>query len=368
VATPTPCAEPTEAVGCLATIAGGGEGLVEGAPATASSLSEPSSVAVDGAGNLYIANAGIFVGGPAANRVLKVDPQGLLTAFAGTGEVGFSGDVGPATAARLRNPVWVAADGVGNVYIADVNNYRIRKVDRGGVITTFAGTGTPGFSGDGGPATEAEIFAGGPDGPCLVPGGMGFDAEGNLYVADVGAVRRIDPAGTITTVAGTGSPGTSGDGGPATEAEICASDVALDRQGNLYISGGGDVIRRVGPDGVIATVAGGGNKGQGDGIPAAEALLLLAWGLAVDSRGNLFFAEHRDNRIRRIGLDGIITTVAGIFNISSQGRGLFNGESGLATEIHLNEPVSVFIDAHDVLYITDTFNARIRAVHFAAAP
>lgn len=363
LATPTPCTEPTPTVGCLTTIAGGGDELA--GQATSSSLCEPTNVTIDAAGNLYIANAGLFCPGPNGSRILKVDPHGILTVFAGTGEKGFSGDGGPATAALLYIPVWMAADREGNVYVADAYNYRIRKVDRDGVITTFAGTGTPGFSGDGGPAIAAEIFAGGKDAWCDFPGGMDFDAEGNLFVADEGAVRKIDPAGTITTVAGTGRWGNSGDGGPATQAGICASDIALDRVGNLYISGGGEVIRRVDPDGVITTIAGGlNNTSTGDGIPAAKALLLKAWGIAVDSRGQLFLSEHRANRIRKIGLDGLITTVAGVLHPSSGGQGLFNGD-GLATEVQLNESVSVYVDSNDVLYIADTFNGRIRVVHFA---
>jgi serine/threonine-protein kinase len=322
-------------------------------------------VAADAAGNLYIANAGLFVPGPACDRILKVDPQGILTVLAGTGEKGFSGDGGPATAAQLNIPVWMATDREGNVYFADTYNYRIRKVDTNGVISTFAGTGEAGFSGDGGPATAAQIFAGGKDAWCDFPGGMAFDAEGNVFLADEGAVRKIDPAGTISTVAGTGAQGHSGDGGAATEAGICASDVALDGTGNLFISGGGEVIRRVDGDGVITNFAGGfSNTRTADGGPAVSAKLLNPWGIAVDSKGQLFLSEHRANRIRRIGLDGIITTVAGVLHPSSGGTGLFNGD-GLATEVQLNESVSVYVDANDVLYIADTFNGRIRAVHFA---
>jgi hypothetical protein len=365
LATPTPCTEPTTTVGCLTTIAGGGTGLQVGAPATSSELCETTDVAADAAGNLYIANAGLFFSGPACDRILKVDTQGILTVVAGTGEKGFSGDGGPATEAQLNVPVWMAADREGNVYFADTFNYRIRKIDTKGVISTFAGTGEAGFSGDGGPATAAQIFAGGSSNWCDHPGGVAFDADGNLFVADEGAVRKIDRAGLITTVAGTGEFGHSGDGGPATQAGICASDIALDGVGNLYISGGGEVIRRVDPSGVITNYAGGLNYTKtADGGPAATTKLLKPWGIAVDSKGNLFLSEHRANRIRRIGLDGIITTVAGVLNPSSGGQGLFNGD-GLATEVQLNESVSVYVDANDVLYIADTFNGRIRVVHFA---
>jgi hypothetical protein len=367
--TAAPCTEPIGPVGCLTTVAGGGREFKDGGKARSAALCEPSDIAVDGAGNLYIANAGVHCSGPAANRVVKVDPQGILTIFAGTGEVGFSGDGGPAASAQLLHPVWVAVDRAGNVYIADTSNYRIRKVDTAGIITTFAGTGEAGFSGDGGPAAEAQLFAGGQTHWCDIPGGMDFDAEGNLYLADGGAVRKIDATGTITTVAGGERSGYYGDGKPTTEARLCASDVAVDQAGNLYISGGGEVVRRVDRDGVIRTVAGGvGNTDTADGVAANYALLLSPWGVAVDSQGNLFITEHRTSRIRRVGADGLITTVAGILHHSSGGRGLFNGEAGLATEIYLNEPVGLFIDDADVLYIADTFNARIRKVRFAGAP
>jgi hypothetical protein len=129
------------------------------------------------------------------------------------------------------------------------------------------------------------------------------------------------------------------------------------------------VVRRVDREGVISTVAGGaGNESTADGVPANYALLLSPWGVAVDSQGNLFITEHRTSRIRRVGADGLITTVAGILHRSSGGRGLFNGESGPATEVYLNEPVGLFVDDADVLYIADTFNARIRRVRFAATP
>jgi sugar lactone lactonase YvrE len=365
LATPTPCTEPTTTVGCLTTIAGGGTGLQVGAPATSSELCETTDLAADAAGDLYIANAGLFFPGPACDRILKVDTQGILTVFAGTGEKGFSGDGGPATAAQLNIPVWMAADREGNVYFADTFNYRVRKVDTKGIISTFAGTGEAGFTGDGGPATAAQLFAGGSSNWCDHPGGMAFDADGNLFLADEGAVRMIDRAGKISTVAGTGTFGHSGDGGPATQAGICASDVALDNAGNLYISGGGEVIRRVDADGVISNFAGGLTYTKiADGGPAATTKLLKPWGIAVDSKGQLYLSEHRANRIRRIGLDGVITTVAGVLNPSSGGQGLFNGD-GLATEVQLNESVSVYVDANDVLYIADTFNGRIRVVHFA---
>ncbi|MDQ2853707.1 MAG: hypothetical protein M3R32_02490 [Chloroflexota bacterium] len=270
-----------------------------------------------------------------------MDPNGIITTVAGSGGTGFSGDGGPATAAQLNEPHDVAVDQDGNLYIADLFNYRIRRVDLQGIITTVAGTGERGFSGDGGPATAAQLFNTARPG-LNWPGGMAFDAEGNLYVADGGAIRKIDVSGTITTVAGTGVPGFSGDDGPATDATIDAWDVAVDSDGNLFLSEWhNEVIRQVNRAGVITTVAGGGNGLFGaEGVPAISIPLQDPWGIAVDANGNLFIAEHHARLIRRVTSDGMITTVA---------RGL-------------SDPIGVFVDAAGVLYIADTFNARIKTV------
>jgi sugar lactone lactonase YvrE len=332
----------------LVDIAGGGTELGDGGPATSASLCNPVDVALDAAGNMYIADSGLLCSGPGGNTVRKVDPNGIITTVAGTGETGFSGDGGPAISAQLNAPFAVAVDQAGNLYIADLFNYRIRKVDLKGIITTVAGTGERGFSGDGGPATAARLFASATAGPeSDLPGGMAFDAEGNLYLADGGAVRKIDASGTITTVAGTGVWGFSGEGGPATGATINVWDVAVDRDGNLYISEWpNERIRRVDRNGVITTVAGGGNGLYGaQGVPATSVPLHDPWGIAVDGHGNLFISEHHANLIRRVDPHGIITSVAGA-----------------------NQPIGVFVDAAGVVYFADTFNTRIRAIHFRTAP
>lgn len=346
----------------LVTVAGGGSELGDGGPATAAGFCQTTDVALDAVGNMYIADAGLVCTGPGGNTVRKVDPNGIITTIAGTGAVGFSGDGGPATVAQLDTPFGVAVDRDGNLYIADLFNYRIRKVDLAGIITTVAGTGERGFSGDGGPATAARLFATARRDRNW-PGGMAFDAEGNLYVADGGAVRKIDLAGIITTVAGTGVPGFSGEGMPATQATIDAWDVAVDSNGNLYISEWhNEVIRRVDRNGVITKVAGGlqGLFGA-QGVPAASVPLFDPWGIAVDAHGNLFIAEHHARTIRRVDRDGIITTVVGEW----KGLPVFNGDAGPATQIHLNDPIGLFVDAAGVLYIADTFNVRILAVRFA---
>src|SRR5215208_1803571 len=259
----------------LTTVAGGGERLGAGGPATSAAFCGPTDVALDAAGNIYISDTGAYCSGPGGVTVRKVDSHGVITTVAGTGEEGYSGDGGPATKARLNFPFAVAVDREGNLYISDENNYRIRKVDKEGIITTFAGTGEGGYSGDGGPATSAKL---------IDPGGLSFDGKGNLYVADYKSVRKIDPSGTITTVAGTGELGYSGDGGPATEAKLTAYDVALDHKGNIYICDlENQRIRKVDRDGIIHTVAGTGKKGySGDGGPATKAALKDPWGVAVD--------------------------------------------------------------------------------------
>src|SRR5829696_1986379 len=267
------------------------------------------------------------------------------------------GDGGPATKAGLCGPTDVALDAKGNMYIPDTGDYcngpggaTVRKVDKSGIITTFAGTGEAGYSGDGGPATSARLTG---------PGQITFDDRGNLYLADEFSVRKIDRSGTITTVAGTGRAGFSGDGGPAIEAKFEANDLALDREGNMYIADTeNNRIRKVDKDGIIHTVAGTGKEGySGDGGPATEAALNLPTGIALDGEGNLFIACHHNSRVRKVDKDGTITTVAGT------GQMGFNRERGPATKVWLNQPWDVYFDEDSgVLYIADAFNSRIRAV------
>jgi hypothetical protein len=351
-----------EAVGTVVTVAGGGMDLGDGGPATSAGFCQTSDVALDQGGNMYIADAGLGCNGPGAHTVRKVDPNGVITTVAGTGEPGFSGDGGPATSAQLNGPISVATDGEGNLYIADLFNYRIRKVDPDGTITTIAGTGERGYSGDGGLATAARLFAPAEElvtARSIFPGGMAFDPQGNLYVADGGAVRKIDVSGTITTVAGTGVPGFSGDGGPATEAKVTAVDVAVDPEGNLFLSDFTSRVRKIDREGIITTVAGTGVRGKGtDGAPATSVPLHDPLGIAVVPDGTLFIAEHHRCVIRKVDPEGLITTVAGTGLCgSSVGR-------GSATEVNLWEPVGLFADQSRVLYIADTFNGRILALRY----
>jgi len=267
--------------------------------------------------------------------------------LAGNGTQGFSGDNGPATGAELFQPLGVALDSAGNVYVADSSNNRIRKVSNG-VITTVAGNGTPGFSGDGGPATSTGLN---------YPSGVALDSAGSLYIADAGdnRIRKVSN-GVITTVAGTGGwGGYGGDGGPATSAWLLVpSGVAVDSAGSLYIAdAGNNRIRKV-SNGVITTVAGNGTLGySGDGGPATNAQLNGPEGVAVDSGGNIYIADMDNNRIRKVS-NGVITTVAG------NGTQGLSGDNGPAVSAELYRPEGIAVDATGNLYIADTWNNRIR--------
>jgi len=264
------------APGDIDTVAGGYIG--DGQQATVAKLSYPASVAVDATGNLYIA-------GWAAHRIRRVDgTTSVITTIAGNGSFGYSGDGGPATAAALAAPESVVLDGAGNLYFSEWGNHIIRRVDSGtGVITTVAGSGTAGYSGDGGPATAAQLDT---------PEGVAVDIAGNLYIADSNnnRIRRVDgTTGIITTITGNGTWGFSGDGGLATAATLGTSrGIAVDAAGNLYIadSSNGRIRRVDATTGIITTVAGGGFNG--DGALATTAQLQWPAGVAVDAAGNLY--------------------------------------------------------------------------------
>ncbi len=234
--------------------------------------------------------------------------QRIITTFAGSaGGVG-TGDGGPATEASLGFPDGLAVDAAGNLFIADTFNHRIRRVSPDDIISTVAGNGIRGFSGDGGPATNASLAN---------PDGLAVDAAGNLFIADTfnHRIRRVSPDGIISTVAGSEFGGFfSGDGGPATDASLAfPQGVAVDAAGNLFVADTfNHRIRQVSPDGIISTVAGNGIRGlSGDGGPATNASLANPDGLAVDAAGNLFIADSSNHRIRRVSPDGIISKVAG---------------------------------------------------------
>ena len=284
----------------------------DGGKATDALFYNPWAATVDSDGNLYVADS-------CNNRIRKIDPNGIITTVAGSGgntsstscafATGYSGDGGPATTAQLNQPKGVAVDSAGNIYISDAGNKVIRKVDTGGIITTFAGGGND-YPGDGGPATSAYL------GNLLQ--NIAVDSLGNLYIPDGGSmVRKVTPDGIITTVAGNTFSGYAGDGGPATKAFLgIPTGVAVDPAGNLYIADTSNCVIRKVSDGIITTIAGNydscglSSDSGGDGGPATSAQIAGPWGVAVDSAGNVYIADNTGHNVREVlASTGIITTL-----------------------------------------------------------
>jgi trimeric autotransporter adhesin len=416
---------------CIASVAASGAGnytidtiagsdwVGDGGSATSAILIQPEGVLADGSGNLYIADAG-------DQRVRKVASNGAIETLAGTGIVGFSGDGGPAAQAQLNSPYGLALDGQGNLYIADLGNARVRRVSPDGTITTIAGGGAlpAGGSNEGSPAVMLALNA---------PRNLAFDSSGNLYISDFGGQRVYQMAvdGSLTTIAGTGVAGASGDNGAAFLAQLNSpAGLAFDSQGSLYIADSGNHLVRkvahglissfaraitptglafdelgtlyvadtsagdiavipltgspssiavaamdvsfsngvglyastnnrvvvVGATGAGTTVAGGGNLAYGDSGPAVQARLNHPAGVSMDPAGNVYIADRDNNRIRRVGPDGTIATVAGT------GAAGNSGDGGLAVDAQLSGPESVTVDGSGNLYIADTGNRRVRMV------
>ena len=338
----------------ISTCAGNGSFSYSGdnAPATSAAIGEPYGVASDYFGNLYIADVGHSV-------IRKINNAGIITTIAGTGVAGFSGDNGPATAAQLYGPSGIAVDLLGNLFIADENN-RIRKVNMStGIITTVAGNGTIGYSGDNGPATAAELS---------VIMNVAVDSWGNIYIGDGGnnVVRKVNAStGIITTFAGyyyhsgPGAGGFAGDNGPATAAELQdPGAIAVDSLGNVYIAdANNNRIRKVNTTGIITTFAGTGGSGHiGDNGAATAAEIGAVLGLAADNSGNIFISDGYNNIIRKVDPAGIITTYAG------NGMQGFSGDNGPAILAMMNEAYGISVDSSGILYIADASNARIRKV------
>jgi sugar lactone lactonase YvrE len=312
-------------------------------------------LAIDAKDNLYAAEY-------RGSAIWKIAADGSAATIAGTGVAGYSGDGGPATAAQLNGPSGVTLGPDGSLYIADTMNQRVRRIAPDGTISTFAGTGVSGFSGDGGPAAAAQFS---------FPAQTLFDSAGNLYISDYGnsRVRVVSPAGIISTVAGNGLPDPPpsrytqiGDGGPALDAIFnTAASAAFGLSGELYVADVyGHRIRKVAPDGTVTTLAGTGAQGHtGDGGLAAQAEVALPVTVAVDKSGTVFF-DSLDSRVRKVTPDGIIHLVAG----TGTGTGLIRsgGDGGPAVNATLNEPKGLAIDAQGNVYIGDTSNARLRKV------
>jgi sugar lactone lactonase YvrE len=313
--------------------------------AVSAQLDTPSRVGVDSAGNLYIADTN-------NNRIRKITPAGIIATIAGNGKFGFEGDGGVAISAALSSPEGgIVVDRLGNILFAD--SHAIRKISLDGTITAFAGISGSmgGFSGDGGPGTAAQMFS---------PHGLAVDSAGNLFVADSGnnRIRKITPDGLISTVAGNGNRGFGGDGGPATSAQLFFPfGIAVDAAGNLYIADSfNNRIRKVTPAGIISTIAGNGTTGSGgDGGPATSAQLNQPADVALDAAGNLYIADVGNMRVRKFAPSGTISTLAG----TTQG---FAGDGGPASAARLNNPSGIAVDSSGDVFIADSANHRIRKV------
>ncbi len=339
------------ASGNINTIAGGYVGA--GRAATTASFMFTDDVAIDGSGNFYVSCS--FY-----HQVWKINSSGVLSLFAGNGSATYfgTGDGGAATAANMVAPMGIAADRYGNIYIADQNDNRIRKVDASGVITTIAGSGSAAYGGDGGAATAADIYN---------PAGVAVDTSGNVYIADTWnhVIRKINTSGIISTIAGNGTYGYSGDGGPATAAALSIPvRLSTDRLGNLYIADGdGRTIRKVDASGTITTFAGNGTAGySGDGGAATAAELAYPSGVFAAADGSVYIADGANWNVRRVDPSGIITTIAG-----SPYTG-FSGDGGPGTNARLSFPTGVCADPSGNVYIADKDNYRIRKISGCTTP
>jgi RHS repeat-associated protein len=340
-----------EVASVITTVAGNG-GLPrfggDGGPAKQAQLFETNGTTMAPDGSLYIADSN-------NQRIRRVDPSGVITTIAGTGSAGFGGDGGRATQAQLNGPIGLALAPDGNLYIAESANQRIRRVDPSGIITTVAGNGVLGFGGDGGPATQAKLNG---------PRGLAVAPDGSLYIADTqnSRIRRVGPSGIITTVAGDGVAAFSGDGGPATQARLSLpTGLAVAPDGALYFADQNTYrIRRVDPSGIITTVAGNGTPGfSGDGGPATQAAVSAVRGLsglAVAPDGSLYIADSNNQRIRRVDPSGVITIIAG--------NGIFGlgGDGGPATQAEFRYPTGIVLAPDGTLYFADSGNNRIRHI------
>jgi hypothetical protein len=319
----------------------------DGGQATAAEINWPRGGRIDASGNTYLVDA-------SNHRIRKVTATGIISTFAGNGTSGYTGDGGQATAAEINTPYEVCVDNSGNVYVSDQTANVVRKIATNGIITTFAGNGTAGYSGDGGQATAAELHS---------PYGVNADNSGNIYIADGTnyRIRMVNTSGIITTFAGNGTSGYSGDGGQATAAEFdWPGGVAIDYAGNIYIPDAvANCIRKINTAGIISTYAGTGTAGYtGDGGQATAAKINFPKGVCIDGANNLYFGDQNNNVVRKVSASsGIITTFAG------NGTAGYTGNGGPATAAELNAVNSVWTDnTNGYVYISDYNNNVFRRV------
>lgn len=329
--------------GVIKTIAGTGVAGFsgDGGPAGLAIIDSPRSVAIDHFGNIYFA---------AGNRIRKISTTGIISTIAGGATAGYTGDGGLAIAAKLNAPQGISVDVTGNIFIADYQNSCIRKINTTGIISTVAGTGVAGFNGDGIPATSAELNR---------PAGVAVDASGTLYISDTwnNRIRKITSSGIIGTFAGNGTYGSGGDGGPATAGQLTSPlDIKLDNSGNLYVADlGNNKVRKVNNSGIISTFAGNGTVGlYGDGRPATVAQLANPTVLTIDKSDNLFVGDLW--QLRKVNAaDGKIQTISGIGSNASLGDGGFS----LTTSMKI---AGLAVDTFNNIYIADFKHCRIRKI------
>ncbi len=317
----------------------------DGKRATSVVLTLVDGVAVDPAGNIYLSHR-------SKNRIRKISPDGIITTVAGNGTAGYSGDGGPALKATLNFPAGLTLDSENNLYIADRNNHRIRKVTPDGIITTVAGTGVPGFGGDEGPALLA---------PLHLPSDVAMGPKGGLYISDRSnnRIRKVNQDGIITTVAGLGIAGFGGDFGRAVDALLkYPFGISLDRHGNLYIADrGNNRVRKVDANGIITTFAGDSmHSFGGDYGPATYSSLAYPTDVVVDAEDNVYIADRNNNRVRKIDRQGVITTFMGVGDTD------FNGDNEIAPETSLHLPFALAIHPDNRLLVVDRTHFRVRSV------
>jgi len=334
----------------ISTVAGNGSSHSSGIPASSAAIVHPQDIATDKFGNTYYCSG-------AGHNIRKIDAAGIITTIAGTGTSGYSGDGGPAIAAQLSHPGGICIDSIGNIYVADKLNNRIRKIDvTTGIISTVVGTGVNGYNGENILALSADLFN---------VSDVCFDKFGNLYLSEQQnpRIRKVAPSGVVTTYVGNGVTGNSGDGGQATLAQVAfPSELICDSAGHLYFSDFASIsncVRKVDRfTGIISTIAGTSQPVyNGDNILATSANITPAR-ICFDRYYNLFISDQINCRVRKVDQNGIIHTIAG------DGTFAYGGDGGAAVDAQLNRPAGIAFDTCGNLYLTEIQQGRIRKVSF----